>query len=179
MMTWLILELIFVVCLGLSVSAQSSSEGEATRNPTAAGSNEVQKQSDAANAAKDTSAATGVQASKPASAQSVSVIGCLVGPDADGQLRLTSMQYRTGVEVSGPDSLIRAAGRKVKLLGTWEPAPATKTGAKAKRFQAADFEVMAGQCAPPAETTPVSKEKQKKQKAKADAAAAESGASPK
>ena len=94
-----------------------------------------------------------------------SVIGCLSGPDADGRITLRSMQYRTGLEVSGPKDLADAAGKKVKLTGKWDSADAGQPASKSvKRFEATEFEVLANTCSPPAETQPASNEKQKKKK---------------
>ena len=122
------------------------------------------KQSNAASATKDNSAISGDQVTKPAGAKSTIVIGCLRGPDADGHFVLNSMQYRSGVEVLGPDSLYSAAGQKVKLTGQWvsaNPGPNDASKEPARRFQATSFDVLAEKCPPPAETTPISKRKQK------------------
>ncbi len=77
------------------------------------------------------------------------------------------MQYRSGVDVVGPDELTKAAGGKVKLTGQWVAVSGLKDekGKDYRRFEAASFEVMAEKCSPPAETAPISKTKQKEQKA--------------
>lgn len=146
-----------------SALAQST---PATQNTDAAQSD---KQSNAASATQDNSAISGDQVTKPAGAKSSTVIGCLNGPDSDGHFKLNSMQYRTGVEVVGPNDLGSASSKKVKLSGKWEAAKATaqsEAGNKeGRRFQATSFDVMADSCSVPAEVTPLSKKKQQQQKA--------------
>jgi hypothetical protein len=98
--------------------------------------------------------------------KSITVIGCLAGPDADDLYTLTSMQHRLGVEVIGGEDLKNGAGAKVKLTGAWEKLPGAD-GAKGdagRRFRATEIEVMEEKCQPPAPVTPVSKKKQAQQK---------------
>lgn len=109
----------------------------------------------------------------PSAAKGTSIIGCLAGPDKDGNYTLRSMAHRTGVQVVGPEDLKNDSGSKVKLTGQWQALPASpepgassqpskeKSG-EARRFQASEVEVLAQKCKPPAETTPVSKEKPQK-----------------
>ena len=165
-----------VIAVGLSLTAwaQDSSSQVVSGAPVT----QTDKQRNAASATQDNSAISGDQVTKPAGAKSSSVIGCLVAPDSSGHLVLRSMQYRSGVEVLGPNDLAGASGKKVKLTGEWVPvaesevAPTTSQDAAAKgkdrRFQATSFEVLAEECQPPAETTPVSKQKQKQKAAAAD-----------
>ena len=136
--------------------------------------------------AQSSTPATASTANDSAGAKSSTVIGCLSGPDSDGHFKLNSMQYRSGVEVLGPNNLGSASGKKVKLSGKWEAAEAfsqseagkqsATTKKEARRFQATGFDVMADTCSVPAEVTPVSKKKQQQQKA---AAAQNSGNNPK
>jgi hypothetical protein len=81
------------------------------------------------------------------------------------------MQYRSGVDVAGPEEMAKAAGGKVQLTGQWVAVPdlKDKKGEEYRRFDATSFEVMAEKCSPPAETTPISKRKQKEEKAAAKA----------
>ena len=121
-----------------------------------------QQQGNAASAAKDNSATSGDQITKPAGAKDSTLIGCLSAPDKDGKYTLRSMNHRTGVEVLGPDSLKNDSGSKVKLTGKWE-APAQSAGStEMRRFQVTDVEVMAKTCSAPSETTPQSKNKKPK-----------------
>ena len=155
------------LALGATAVGQSSVPKVNGQTPSPAADH---KQSNAASATQDNSGVSGDQVTKPAGAKTSSVIGCLSGPDDDGHYSLNSMQYRSGVEVMGPNDLGSAAGQKVKLTGEWAPGTESQTDAKGKpkrRFQATNFEVMADKCPPPAETTPVSKTKQKQQKAAA------------
>lgn len=134
----------------------------------ATGNTPLQQQKNAGSAQKDTSATTGDQITKPAGEKGSTLIGCLAGPDKQGKYVLRSMQHRDGVEVLGPEDLKNDAGNKVKLTGKWEapevkaPQAADKNTAGMRRFQATDVEVMAKDCKPPAETTPVSKNKRQK-----------------
>lgn len=104
---------------------------------------------------------------KPAGAKETTVIGCISGPDVDDRYTLSSMQHRSGLEVTGGDELKSAAGSKVKLTGVWESLP-TANGAKkndaARRFRASQVEVLADKCQAPVPTTPLSKKKQAQQK---------------
>jgi hypothetical protein len=137
-------------------------------SPPGAAATQGEKQSNAASATKDNSGISGDQVTKPAGAKSATVIGCLGGPDADGHFVLSSMQYRSGVEVLGPNDLNTAAGQKVKLTGRWIPPSGSQAEPNKKnerRFQATSFDLMADKCPPPTETTPISKTKQKQQKA--------------
>ncbi len=158
-----------VLALMLTASAQSSNPPAAPAdNPPSASQSD--KQSNAASAAQDNSGISGDQVTKPAGAKGSTVIGCIAGPDVDGHFELKNMQYRSGVEVLGPDDLQTAAGRKVKLTGQWVlvlDSPDTANNKKNRRFQATGYEVLADKCSSPAETTPVSKKKQQQQKAAA------------
>lgn len=158
------------LALSLAASAQSTP-------PSNAPASQVDKQGNAASATQDNSAISGDQVTKPAGAKSSTVTGCLGSPDSDGHFELRSMQYRTGVEVVGPNDLGTAAGQKVKLTGQWVVAPESQdpnssqdatNKKKNRRFQATSFEVLADKCQPPAETTPVSKKKQKQKAAAAN-----------
>lgn len=158
--------LIITLAVSLAAGAQSSNPSPSTPPPTS----QADKQSNAASATEDNSAISGDQVTKPAGAKSSSVIGCLGGPDSGGHFTLKSMQYRSGVEVLGPNNLENAAGQKVKLTGQWVPPSDSQDAAtdkKNRRFQATSFEVLAEQCPSPAETTPISKKKQQQQKAAA------------
>ncbi len=166
--------LVIALAASLAAAAQDSSPTTPSAPPSAT---QADKQSNAASSTRDNSAISGDQVTKPAGAKSTTVIGCLGSPDSDGHFVLRSMQYRTGVEVLGPNDLESAAGQKVKLTGQWVPVPESQSGATSsqdaagkkmnRRFQATSFEVLAEKCPPPAETTPVSKKKQKQQKADA------------
>lgn len=147
-------------CLLLAGVVGSAALG-AAQDPTASGTGQLQKPQNARSATQDTSATSGDQITKPAGAKTATLIGCLSQPDADGHLKLNSMQYRSGIEVVGPNDLPGAAGKKVKLMGKWEAAADAKSG---KKFQAASFDVLADKCSVPAETNPVSKQKVRKQK---------------
>ena len=163
---------IVIAALVLAAGAVAQSSSSGATNP--AGSQASgDKRANAASAAQDNSGISGDQVTKPAGAKTSSITGCIDGPDADGHYTLRSMQYRSGVEVLGPDDLGTAAGQKVKLTGEWlagtpsasEPAEKSK-----RRFQATSFDLMADKCPPPSETTPISKAKQKQQKAAAERA---------
>jgi hypothetical protein len=159
----------------LAAAQDGSSRGSSsTQNPTVSGAGQTHQQENAKSATQDTSAISGDQVSKPAGTKEASVVGCLGNPDADGRLVLHSMQFRSGVEVSGPSNLKDAAGQKVKLSGQWIAVNEAQPDAgqkRQRRFQATSFDVLGEKCPPPAETTPVSKKKQKQQKAAAKAAA--------
>jgi len=78
---------------------------------------------------------------------------------------LSSMQYRTGIQVLGPDDLKNDSGSKVKLTGAWEASPQQQqqpqTKAKeVRRFQVTAIAVLSPHCTAPSATTPVSKAKQ-------------------
>jgi hypothetical protein len=163
--------IVIALALSLSASAQNSNPAPTPAPPSAT---QADKQNNAASATQDNSAISGDQVTKPAGAKNSTVTGCLGSPDSDGRFVLKSMQYRSGVEVLGPNDLGKAAGEKVKLTGQWVPGSEsreTATGSqdpaskKNRRFQATSFEVLADKCPPPAETTPISKKKQKQQKA--------------
>ncbi len=154
------------LALSLHAWAQTSTPGGSASS--------ADKQSNAASATQDNSAISGDQVTKPAGAKSSTVTGCLGTPDSDGHFLLRSMQYRSGVEVVGPNDLGTAAGEKVKLTGQWVATPASQNAtssqdaastAKNRRFQATSFEVLADKCPPPSETTPISKKKQKQKAA--------------
>lgn len=137
-----------------------------------------QQQDNSSSATKDNSATSGDQITKPAGAKGSTLVGCLVGPDKDGKFIVRSMAHRAGVQVVGPDDLKNDSGSKVKLTGQWQPlppdqqpvAPAHSVGKSEQperkpethRFQATDIEVVAQKCTPPADTTPVSKNKAQK-----------------
>lgn len=170
-----LLRLSFVILILAICAGAQTSGSQPAADPTKSGAGELHKQSNANSATQDNSAISGDQVTKPAGAKTTTVIGCLGLPDADGKYMLNSMQYRSGVEVLGPNNLGTAAGQKVKLTGNWAPAnPAANDGEKkqTRRFQATSFDVLAEKCPPPAETTPASKKKQKQQKAAAKAAQA-------
>ncbi len=115
--------------------------------------------------AQDT-AATDKPATPPPPAKGTTLIGCLAGPDADDRYTLTNMQHRLGVEVVGGDDLLKGAGAKVKLTGSWEPLPGVvaKKGDESRRFKATEVSVMEEKCQAPSPTTPVSKKKQAEKK---------------
>ena len=98
-------------------------------------------------------------------AKSTTIIGCLVGPDADNFYTLTSMQHRNGVEVVGSDELKNGAGAKVKLTGSWEALPGSdgKKGDATRRFKATEVAVLEDKCQAPAAVTPESKKKQQQE----------------
>ena len=166
-----------MIALALSVTALAQNSSPTTP-PATPSATQADKQSNAASATQDNSAISGDQVTKPAGAKSSTVTGCLSTPDSDGHFLLRSMQYRSGVEVVGPNDLGSAAGQKVKLTGQWEPVPESQNadttsqnagGKKAKRrFQATAFDVLAEKCPPPSETTPISKKKQKQKAAAAN-----------
>jgi hypothetical protein len=125
----------------------------------------AQKQSNAASATQDNSGTTGDQITKPPAAKGSTLIGCLAGPGKDGKFTLRNMNYRTGVEVLGPDNLKNDSGSKVKLTGQWQPSQSTSQDANTtemRRFQVTDIEVVASTCHPPSATTPVSTQKRGK-----------------
>ena len=157
---------VFLIWLGLSLSSMAQAPNSQPSSSSAVPGHS-NAQSNAASASKDSSGISGDQVTKPAGAKSTSVIGCLSGPNSHGNLVLNSMQYRSGVEVLGPDSLKDANGRKVKLTGNWvtENKSDEAGDRTVRRFQTTSFEVMADRCPPPAETTPISKKKQQQQEA--------------
>src|SRR5271166_2304107 len=145
-------------------------------------SDSTQQQGNATSATKDNSGTTGDQITKPAAAKGPTLIGCLSGPDKNGNYMLHSMNHRNGVKILGPADLKNASGAKVKLTGQWltpEKLPgsataspnntaATPANGKAApqsemlRFQVTDIEVMAKTCTAPTEVTPQSKNKKPK-----------------
>lgn len=154
--------MLVLACCSLTV-AQDAAGNSATQAPT--GNTPAQKQSNAASATQDNSATTGDQITKPAAAKESTLIGCLAGPDKDGKFTLRNMNYRTGVEVLGPDNLKNDSGSKVKLTGQWQAAQPPSQDANTtamRRFQVTDVEVEAGNCHPPSATTPVSNQKKGK-----------------
>ncbi len=161
----LILAFTFAALVAVNSPAQNAGAGATSAagpqgNPAA----HAESERNAASANKDNSAISGDQITKPAGAKDSTVIGCLVGPDSEGHFSLHSMQYRSGVEVLGPNDLENAAGSKVKLTGQWVKAAESESVAgkkPARRFQVTSVERMNEQCSSPAETTPVSKQKQK------------------
>lgn len=160
--------LMVALALGSGALAQTAGSGATAQGGTPVAQGD--KQSNAASATQDNSGISGDQVTKPAGTKSSSVVGCLSGPDADGHYSLNSMQYRSGVEVMGPNDLGTAAGQKIKLTGQWVPGTESQTDSKGKpkrRFQATSFDLLADKCPLPTETTPISKQKQKQQKAAA------------
>ncbi len=122
----------------------------------------------AASAAQSTSTSTDQPVKAEPQGHTV-LIGCLSGPDGDGNYTIRSMTYRTGVEVIGPDDLRNVSGGKVKLTGWWKPSdqPAEASSAKkARKFQVTAIEAITPNCQAPSEKTPVSKEKQQRQQQK-------------
>lgn len=121
-------------------------------------------------------------------AKGTTIIGCLEGPDKDGNYTLRSMAHRLGVQVVGPEDLKNDSGGKVKLTGQWQPlspqqvqdqdlsggsrpsSPETSPSSQSlgeksgetRRFRASEVEVLAQKCKPPAEATSVSKDKPQK-----------------
>ena len=153
---------IYFTCVLLLASLFAMAQ-EPTTPPT--GNNPLQRDKNAAQANKDTSATTGDQITKPAAAKGSTLIGCLSGPNQDGKFVLHNMSNRSGVEILGPSGLKDDAGNKVKLTGQWQPAQSQaqdKNATEMRRFQVTDVEVMAAKCKAPSETTPVSKEKKGK-----------------
>jgi len=163
-----------IVAFSLSLSAWAQTSNPATP-PAAPSARQADKESNAASATQDNSAISGDQVTKPAGAKSSTLIGCIAGPYPDGHFQLNSMQHRSGVQVLGPTDLGTAAGQKVKLTGDWVPAAESQESPtssqvassqkKDRRFHATSFEVLAEKCPPPAETTPISKNKQKQKDA--------------
>ncbi len=148
---------VIVLVSGLSVIGQ---------NPASSSTSPAEQQQNANSATKDDSGISGDQVTKPAGAKGTTLIGCLGGPDADGNYVLKSMQHRTGVTVLGPEDLKSARGDKVKLTGSWQPAvtdkaasekPATKDANR--RFQVTNVEVISDNCQAPSVTTPSNKKK--------------------
>jgi len=156
-----------MIALGLSIAASAQSSSPSTNATQTPAASQADKQSNAASATQDNSGISGDQVTKPAGAKSSTVIGCLSGPDAGGHFMLNSMQYRSGLEVLGPNNLDTADGRKVKLTGQWIAGADSQDASdkKDRRFQATTFDVLADKCPPPSATTPVSKKKQQQQKA--------------
>lgn len=161
----------FVVLILVLCAGAQTAESQPAGDPTTGDAGKLHKQDNATSATQDNSAISGDQVTRPSGAKTTSVIGCLAGPDTDGKYTLSSMQYRSGVEVLGPTNLGSAAGQKVKLSGNWAASSGATDGdtKQARRFQATSFDVLAEKCPPPAETTPISKKKQKQQKAAAKA----------
>jgi hypothetical protein len=170
------------VCLAILAFSLSTLAQEPTTMPqNAPGTNApAQQQNNVASATQDTSAPGGDQITKPAGAKGATLIGCLAGPDKDGKYLIRSMAHRMGVQVVGPGDLKNDSGSKVKLTGQWQPLPQTqaqpsqsqeriaspqqgeKKSAETHRFLATDVEVLAQKCKPPAEATPLSKNKPQK-----------------
>ncbi|MGA2904098.1 MAG: hypothetical protein ABSD98_09720 [Candidatus Korobacteraceae bacterium] len=166
-----------ILALAFCLSALAQDPATTPRNAPSAAT-PAQQQSNAAGATQDTNGAGGDQITKPAGAKGSTLIGCLVGPDKDGKYTLRNMAHRMGVQVVGPDDLKNDSGSKVKLTGQWQPLPQSDQPAappqkpeksqpperkpETQRFQATDVEVLAQKCKPPAEATPVSKNKPQK-----------------
>jgi len=159
---------ILMIAVALTAGAAAQGSASSAANPAKASTGQVETQAHGDANTLDSSGTNGGQVTKPGEKTS-SVIGCLSGPDVDGHYTLRSMQYRSGIEVLGPQELGAAAGQKVKLTGLWAPETQSKTDTQrnTRRFQVASFDQLADQCSPPAETTPISKTKQKQQKAAA------------
>ena len=177
MMKHLILTIAFVIGMALSARAESS---KATAGSQESSAPQIQKQSNASGTTGDTREISGDQVTKPAGAKNSAVIGCLEGPDIDGRFVLRSMQYRSGVEVLGPDDLVSVVGKKIRLTGSWV---AVGTGSEAavkqtRKFQVSSLDVLAEKCSAPTETTPISKKKQQEKAAEQkERAAQQEGAS--
>lgn len=147
---------------GLAATALAQPPSTASPPP---GNTPLQQQKNAASATQDNSAISGDQITPPPGAKGSTLIGCLVGPDKAGKYSLHDMAHRFGVQVVGPSDLKSDSGGKVKLTGEWQPLPAAeqdKKSGETKRFQATEVELLAAQCKPPSETTPVSKNKKGK-----------------
>lgn len=160
---------ILALACGLSALAQDPAIAPLRPLPTTPD----RQQTNPTSATQDANGASGDQAAKPPAAKGATLIGCLAGPDKDGKFMLRNMTHRFGVQVLGPGDLKNDSGNKVKLIGQWQPLsqsqePVTATPAGDKktvethRFQATSVEVLAQTCTPPAETTPVSKNKPQK-----------------
>ncbi len=152
---------IFVLVCGSLIVAQNAAGTSASQTANTP----AQKQSNAASATRDNSGTTGDQITKPPAAKGSTLIGCLAGPGKDGKFTLRNMNYRTGVEVLGPDNLKSDSGSKVKLTGQWQPSQSPSQDANTtemRRFQVTDVEVVASTCHPPSATTPVSTQKRGK-----------------
>jgi len=152
---------ILLTVVALSVGALAQSTGPVTTNPANGPASETTPTPKDANAASE-------QTTKPVAAKTSTIIGCLSGRGPEGHYVLSSMQYRSGIDVSGPDDLQTAAGQKVKLTGQWLSSSGPQAEAaekKQRQFQAASFDVMADTCSLPTETTPISKKKQQQKKA--------------
>lgn len=147
--------LMLLLAGGLPSCAQDANSSESTPGSSAA---KPDQQTNASSANQDASATSSDQVTKPAGAKGTTLIGCLSGPAANGNYTLNSMQHRTGVEVMGPEDLKNAAGNKVKLTGTWQPAAEEsrqqKPGKPARRFKATQVEVLSQHCQVPSPTSP-------------------------
>jgi hypothetical protein len=156
--------LLLTLTTAISIPAFAQEPANPPRDPSPPANAPVEQQNTATSATKDNSGIGSDQDAKPSGAKGTTLIGCLSGPNAEGQYVLTSMQHRAGVQVSGPDDLKDDSGSKVKLTGSWEAnpqqQPQTKTRA-VRRFQTTAVEVLSQHCQVPAETTPVSREKQR------------------
>jgi hypothetical protein len=107
------------------------------------------------------SAAVQEPATAPSRAKTSTLIGCLSGPNSEGNYTLRSMTYRRGVEVLGPDDLKADSGAKVELTGSWV-AGEKANGRQSRVFRVTMARLLAAECTPPAETTPISKQKPRK-----------------
>jgi hypothetical protein len=136
------------------------------QNPAPRASQSTDQQQNANSATKDNSGVSGDQVTKPAGSKGTTLIGCMGGPDANGNYVLTSMQHRAGIILLGPDDLKNATGEKVKLTGSWPPVAAdqassekqTTKGAQ-RHFQVTNVEVLSENCQAPSLTTPSNKKK--------------------
>src|SRR3954454_24344120 len=93
----------YLASLVLLASLFAAAQEPTTPPPT--GNTPLQHDKNAAQAAKDTSATTGDQITKPAAAKGSTLIGCLSGPNHDGKFILHNMSNRSGVEILGPSNL--------------------------------------------------------------------------
>jgi hypothetical protein len=162
---------ILTVTLALTAGGSAQIANSGTTNPSTSSSNSQAEQRGNANVAgADAKSGENPATKEQAAKKTSTVIGCLTGPDFDGHFELRNMQYRSGVDVVGPDELASTTGSKIKLIGQWVPIAGVQTDKgekKIRRFEVSSFEVMAEKCSPPAETTPISKKKQQQQKAAA------------
>ena len=156
---------LYLLTLAAAISIPALTQEPATtpQNSLPPGNTPAEQQKNAASASKDNSGISGDQVTKPAGAKGTTLIGCLSGPNPEGKYVLTSMLYRTGIQVLGPDDLKNDSGSKVKLTGAWEASPQRPPQTKAKearRFQVTAIVMLSPHCTAPSATTPVSKAKQ-------------------
>src|ERR1039458_10170638 len=108
---------LYLLTLATAISIPALTQEPATTISTSPppGNTPAEQQKNAASASKDNSGISGDQVTKPAGAKGTTLIGCLSGPNPEGKYVLTSMQYRTGIQVLGPDDLKNDSGSKVKV----------------------------------------------------------------